>query len=276
MKTIGEVLQHCAAFLERKGVERARREAEDLLSDALGMKRVELYMQHDRPLTEAELTVCRARLVRRARGEPLAYIHGEVEFYGCRIQVTPDVLIPRQETALLAERIARALEKEELVGKSLWDICCGSGCLGISLKKRFPSLHVIVSDVSRLALEIARRNAALNGVEVEFRQGDLLQPFVGQQTHFIVCNPPYVSESDYQQLSPEVRDFEPKQALVAGPDGLDFYRRLAKKLPAFLLPHGHVWLEIGHGQGKALAKLFPSGLLQRDWAGLERFFEVAY
>lgn len=281
MKTVLEVLKLSEEYLRKHGIDRPRRQAEDLLSDALKMPRLQLYALYDRPVTDGELDVCRNYLLRRGKGEPQAYISGTVEFFKCEINVTPAVLIPRQETEILVSRIADVLAKQELAGKTLVDLCCGSGCIGISLKKRFPELRVVLLDISKEALECARTNALANQVEVETRQGDLLQPFSGERADFVVCNPPYVSEKEYANLDREVRDYEPRQALVSGVTGLEFYQRLACELPNFLHPQGSVWFELGSGQGPALLELFSTSVwcdasVARDWAGHDRFFSARY
>lgn len=277
MKSILDVLKLSTAYLKDKGIDNARRQAEDLIADALGIQRLNLYLNFDRPLTDAELAVCRERLARRSRGEPLAYIHGETTFYGCRLVVNPEVLIPRQETEILVEKIAGRLASMDLQGKVLWDLCCGSGCIGIALKKRFPELSVVLSDLSTAALDVAKQNAKMNDVEVEIRHGDLLTPFKGEKAHFVVSNPPYISESEFSTLGKEVKQYEPKMALLAGTSGLEFYQRFATTLMEYLEPRAFVWFEIGYNQGAALISLFQEHFwkkisIEKDWSGHDRFF----
>jgi release factor glutamine methyltransferase len=277
MKTVQEVLSLSHNYLKGKGIHNARRQAEELLSDALNMTRLQIYMDFDRPLTEDEMDRCRDRLSRRSKGEPLQYIRGEVEFHGCSIKVTPAVLIPRQETELLVAMIVKALEGKDLSQKILWDVCCGSGYIGIALKKYFPDLQVFLSDISPEALAIARENAERNGVAVTCLEGDLLKPFGDQKADFVVCNPPYVTEGEYPRLDKEVRDYEPRLALVAGPTGVEFYQRLAHDLKGRLAVDGKLWLEIGTGQGNTIKQIFENagwenGQVEKDWGGHDRFF----
>lgn len=278
MKTLREVLSLATQYLQDRQISSSRRESEDLLCDVLNITRIGLYSDLDRPMVEAELAICRARLARRARREPLAYIHGEVEFADCRIKVNPGVLIPRQETEILVDRIVQSIAKDQdLCNASFWDVCCGSGCIGIALKKHCSQLSVELSDLSEKAVETTRLNAQFNEVEVAVHQGDLLAPFSGRQCRYFVCNPPYVSEKEFIQLEPEVRDFEPKSALVADQNGYAFYERLAKELPHHLVPGGKAWFEIGQGMGAKLLELFPAHVwkerrVEMDWAGHERFF----
>lgn len=281
MKSLLDVLKLSTEHLENNGIANARREAQDILSGVLGIPRLQLYLDFDRPLNDTELTACREQLRRRATGEPLAYIQGEVEFYNCIIKVTPDVLIPRPETEILVDRIAQELAEEPLEGRTLWDLCCGSGCIGIALKMKFPQLNVVLSDLSKEALATAKANAEANDVEIGFLQGDLLAPFTGQKAHYVVCNPPYISEEEFETLDPQVRNFEPKQALLAPDQGLAFYKQLAVELPAHLHPGGKVWFEIGYQQGNALKEIFNTQEWQNveitpDWAGHDRFFQAEF
>ncbi|OGN63982.1 MAG: protein-(glutamine-N5) methyltransferase, release factor-specific [Chlamydiae bacterium RIFCSPHIGHO2_12_FULL_49_9] len=272
MKTLGEILKLSTSFLEEKKIDRPRFSAEILLAHALKMKRVELYMQFDRPLIDSEVAPFREFIRRRASGEPIEYVLGTIDFYGCAIEVDSRVLIPRQETEILADHIVKRLK-----GKALWDVCTGSGCLGISLKKTEPSLDVTLSDISKEALDLARKNGARNGVELKYLLGDLLEPFKGLSADIIVCNPPYISQSEYLNLDPSVSRFEPKLALVGGERGTEVYERLAAVLPGHLNPGGLVFLEIGAGQGVDVKKIFSEGPwaqkeLLADWAGKDRFF----
>lgn len=272
MKSILEVLQLSTDYLNKKGIAQPRRQAEELLSDALNLKRIDLYTQFERPLSEDELTTCREKIRRRGEGEPIQYIQGNVEFYGCRIKVSPDVLIPRQETEILVDKIAKELSDLDLQGKVLWDVCCGSGYIGIALKKKFPQLQVFLSDISKPALKLAQENAEANGVEVVIKEGDFLEPFRGEKTHFLVCNPPYISQEEYSQLDKEVKNYEPKLALLGGATGLEFYKRLAADYQEFLFPEGIIWLEIGYNQGEAIKRLFSQEIvIEKDYSGHDRF-----
>ena len=188
--------------------------------------------------------------------------------------MNPDVLIPRPETEILVEKIYQTLKNQSLDNKTLWDVCCGSGCMGLTLKNRFPNLNVILSDLSEKALKIAMQNANDDGAL--FKQGDLFAPFAGMKCDFFVCNPPYVTEEEHSTLNPGVRDWEPKMALVSGKSGLEFYERIAKNLKNYLNPGGFAWLELGAGQGPGVKSLFEfEGWrchYEQDWSGHDRFF----
>ena len=279
MKTVLEILNLSLNFLKEKGIAHPRRQAEELLGEALGLGRMGLYLEYDRPLTEIELEKCRAWLKRRGKGEPLQYISGEVEFLTCRLKVNSDVLIPRQETEILVEKIIKTLSKESLEGKVFFDICCGSGCIGIAIKKHFPTLHVIVSDLSEKALNLCRINAEKNDVELNYLQGDLLSCFGIKKADYIVCNPPYISEKEYDELDIEVREYEPKMALVSGKSGLEMYLKLSNELQKHLNSKGKVWFEIGTNQALPIRNMFSASYWslcehELDWSGKERFFSL--
>ncbi len=201
--------------------------------------------------------------------EPLEYKLGSIDFYGCKLKIDPRVLIPRQETEILVDHITKKLR-----GNSLWDVCTGSGCIGIALKNKFPHLQVSLSDLSWDALDLAKENA--QGLDIEILHGDLLAPFQGRKTDHIVVNPPYISEKEYFTIDPSVRDFEPKMALVGGEKGVEFYERLAADLPPFLNPKAQVFLEIGYNQEEPLNQIFSSQIWKKeclkDWSGKSRFF----
>lgn len=275
--SLKECLLAATEQLKTHQIANPRRQAEEVIADSLGLRRIDLYLQFDRPLNMAEYRTCQERIVRRAQGEPCQYLAGKVDFLGCSIHVNGNVLIPRMETEILTAKICEELAQEDLTGKVLWDLCCGSGAIGIAIKKRFPALNVILSDISSAAVSIARENAQHNEVDVQILLGDLLAPFEGQIADYIVCNPPYISADEYPGLEREVRDYEPRLALVAENEGLDFYERLSRELPHHLRQGGKVWLELGHGQGDALLRLFKSPVwkdqrLENDWSQKNRFF----
>jgi release factor glutamine methyltransferase len=277
LKSIAEVLPKAIAFLSEHRIERARRSAEDLLAAVLGLKRMDLYLQYDRLLVESELEKMRAYLKRRSAGEPVEYIIQEVAFYGCQIEVTPYVLIPRPETEILVDLAVKEMKERGVSEKNLWDLCTGSGCIGLAVKKALPAINLTLSDVCPNALDVAKRNSAKNHLFVEFKLGDLLEPFVGQKADFVICNPPYISVPEWEGIDRSVRDHEPEKALLAGEKGTEFYTRLSRELPRFLNPHAAIFFEIGCNQGRSIQEIFdqPPYLrcrLLKDWAGHDRFF----
>lgn len=276
MKTIGEILRLSTDHLQKKSIDRARRQVEELLSHVLKIPRIELYLQFDKPLVEEELSLMREYLKRRLKGEPVQYICGSTDFLSCHIQVTQDVLIPRPETEILVDRVIKELPKDSV---EVWDLCTGSGCIGIAVKKKRPDCRVALVDIFPKALEVAKRNANVNRVDVEIVQGDLLTPLAGRRGDVVICNPPYISEVGYNQLDPEVREWEPKIALVGGETGFEFYERLAADLPRYLKPGAKVYFEIGRGMGEGLKKIFGSSIwknqeLLQDWSSHDRYYKL--
>ncbi|MFI0435221.1 MAG: peptide chain release factor N(5)-glutamine methyltransferase [Parachlamydiaceae bacterium] len=277
MKTLQELLQEVVCVFDLAGISSSKRQAEDLFCDFFVCSRVELHSKKHKVLTESELKNTQEWVKRRLAGEPLSYISGAVDFYGCQIAVNPTVLIPRPETEILVDRIVSFLKKREIKGGQLWDICCGSGCIGIALKKALPALSVYLSDDSPEAVLLAAHNAKVNEVDVVCFQGDLLSPFMGMKADYVVSNPPYISTGEYLELDREVRDYEPYHALVGGADGLLFYERFSVELPNVLSSGGCVWFEIGYSQGEAVSALFQGApwkknRVENDWAGHNRFF----
>ena len=225
-----------------------------------------------RVLSDEERERLEEMILRRLSREPLQYLLGEWWFMGMRFRVSPAALIPRQDTETLCEEALRLIGERGY--SSLLDICTGTGCIAVSLKKLAPhEISAEASDISPEALELAKENARLNGAEVLLRRADL---FEGAGTYDIVtANPPYISDGDMTRLQEEVR-FEPRLALAGGPDGLDFYRRIAQEAPAHINSGGALLLEVGAGQAEAVAALF-SGRETRiinDLNGKGRVVEV--
>lgn len=277
MKSLGEVLALSIRYLKEKGSSKPRYYAESIFAHVLSKDRMGLYTQFDCPLEEKELEVIRGYLKRITTEEPLEYILQQVDFYGCRLKVDSRVLIPRPETELLLDEAIKILSGFEKKGKVAWDVCTGSGCIGLGLKKRFPELDVVLSDLSSEALNVAQTNAERLSLDVVLRNGNLLEPFFGEKADYIFCNPPYVSKNEWQVLDASVKDFEPFSALVGGETGLEFYQRLSRDLPTVLNPEGRVFLEIGSSQGEAVVQIFsdPCWLKKeviKDLAGHDRFF----
>ena len=277
MTTVRDALLAIAQAFESKNFSDPKIQAENFLIELFRGSRADLYQKMNENLQDFEEVKISAWLEKRLKGEPLAYISEVVEFYGCQLKVNSSVLIPRQETEILVDIISRELKGYDLRGKVLWDICCGSGAIGIALKKSFPDLQVSLSDISEEALKVARENAHLNHVTVECLKGDLLAPFQGEKADFIVCNPPYISQVEYDQLDREVKLYEPQIALVGGSTGLEIYERLSRELPLYLNGQAKVWFEIGYRQGKRVNELFEDSYwvkkyFENDWAGLNRFF----
>ena len=232
MKSLKEVLNFAKSYLQKNKIENYLFSSESIISYVLKLKRYDLYL-FSKKVAQKDFNKISSFLKRRAKGEPLEYILGEVDFFGASFDLTKDVLIPRVETEILVDYIAKKLKKRDLRKKELWDLGSGSGCIGISLKKMFPDLKVTLSDISQKALKIAYKNKIKNKVDLELKKGSFFKPFLGKKADFIIFNPPYISEKEYAGLSKEVKDFEPKCALVSGETGLEAFEKVAKELPFF-------------------------------------------
>jgi len=252
------------ADLREAGCETPRLDAELLLADAMQVSRTALHLSPERELTAAEAERFARLLARRRARQPVAYLLGTRGFRHIELAVDPRVLVPRPETELLVE-VALALPH----GARVADVCTGSGAVALALKHERPDLDVIATDVSGDALAVAQANATRLGLDVAFRQGDLLEPLDGRPLDAIVANPPYVA--DRAELPPEL-GHEPPHALFAGPDGLDVLRRL---VPAAAARAPFVAFEIGAGQAATVGTLLRrAGMTDvaahRDLAGIER------
>lgn len=274
--TVVEMIRWTAEYLGGRGFHNARLNAELLLAGELGLKRLDLYLQFDRPLAPDELAGFKARLRRRARREPLQYIDGSAPFRDLLLRVDPRVLIPRPETEVLVQEVLDWARGRHALAAV--DVGTGSGAIALALATEGPFARVVATDVSDDALAAARENrdAAAPGAPVEFRAGDLLAPVRGESLDVVVSNPPYVGEEERASLDPEVRDWEPAAALFAGPGGLDALRRLVADAPAVLRPGGLLALEIGAAQGAAVTELirrtgaFTPARVRPDLAGRDR------
>jgi release factor glutamine methyltransferase len=248
--TIGRLLKWTTDYLRGGGSTSPRLDAEILLSEARGCPRIELYTAFDDEPGDTVRNRFRELVKRRASGEPVAYLVGHREFYSLSFHVTPEVLIPRPETEFVVLTALDAIKefgsRERRV--SVADVGTGSGAIAVSIAKHAPDCQVTAIDISPAALAVARGNAERHGVadRIEFLAGDLFAPVPDdRQFDIIASNPPYVAESELASLSRDVRDYEPRSALVGGPDGTDVIRRLLKAAPQRLHPGGWLITEIG-------------------------------
>jgi release factor glutamine methyltransferase len=269
---VAEVLRRSTQYLEDRGSPTARLDAELLLAHGLGVSRIELYTGHDRPLTDAELGVCRELVRRRGDREPVAYIVGVRGFRNLDLLVDSCVLVPRPETELVVDR---CLELLRGVGDpAVLDVGTGSGAIALAIASELPGARVTATDISPAALDVAWANAVALGLSIEMRQGDLLDGLGDRRFDLIASNPPYVAEDEIEALEPEVAVHEPRLATVAG-DGLDAYRRLLPDARDHLTDGGRLVLECGAGQAGWLADEldrlgYASVDVARDLAGIER------
>ncbi|NIA28289.1 MAG: peptide chain release factor N(5)-glutamine methyltransferase [Actinobacteria bacterium] len=261
-KLIG-LLNWTADYLDQKGFENSRLEAERLLAHSLHIQRIDLYVNFERPLIPDELAQFKSLLKRRLDHEPLQYIIGETEFFSLPIKVAPGVLIPRPETEVLVENALQIIKENFSQGKEInvLDVGTGSGNIAIAIAKNAVYARLTAVDISADALKIARQNAELNNVadKINFLQHDALGDWPLHFTNYfdlILSNPPYISDAEFENLPQEIREFEPRQALLGGKDGVDFYNNFCQILLKLLCTEGNALFEIGETMRDVLLKNF--------------------
>jgi len=283
--TIGRLLQWTTEYLAQRGADSPRLDAEVLLAEALGCRRIELYTSFDQVAAETARIAFRELVRRRAEGTPVAYLVGRREFYSLPFRVTPDVLIPRPETEFLVIRLLDLAAESPPTDRPIRvaDVCTGSGIVAVCAALRQPNSQVTAIDLSPHALAVAASNAADHGVSerIEFVQSDLFaQVAAGRRFDFVVANPPYVSTAEMAQLAPDIRDHEPRLALEAGPRGTEVIERLVPQAAERLEPGGWLLMEISpqldaavHGivQSYGAFELKPT---VKDLAGLPRVVQA--
>lgn len=282
--TLGEVIVEARRLLEQADIETAEQEALWIVEHVLHLSTHHVMTDRDRLLSSSELLAVRGLITRRVSREPLQYILGTQEFCGLEFTVNPAVLIPRPETQLLVEYVTQRICADQPA--TIVDVCTGSGCIAVSIARMRPHARVIATDLSGPALNVARQNAIRLGVgeRITWLEGDLLGPLAEQklegQVDVIVSNPPYIPELDWTTLQPEVKLFEPRSALVAGPQGTELHERLLWEASRYLSLGGAVIMEIGAGQARAMRRIVertPGYRFHRlvlDEAGLERMVMV--
>jgi release factor glutamine methyltransferase len=281
-------IKKIAAALSVLGIESPETEAEIMVRHCLNIDPVKLYGENPELSKEDELLLHRM-VQRRAEREPLQYIIGDVDFMGLKIEVSNGVLIPRPETELMAEYAIKKITNQNPTPDTrhpslkILDLCTGSGCLALALAKGCTESRVIGCDSSEAALEIARRNALINEINnVKFLRGDLFGPLSDKDRFdMIISNPPYIKTGDIQGLQPEIKDWEPLQALDGGADGLEYYRMIIPESVSRLRDGGILMFEHGDGQsGEITSMLDDAGFeeinIVKDYSGQERVIEARW
>ena len=278
MLTVLEIVKRTTEFLAGKGLESARLNAELIVGHALGLKRMQLYLQFERPLAEADLEKIRPLVRRRAQREPLQYILGETEFFGLKLKTDRRALIPRPETEYLVEQLTVRLAAAPPA--RVLDLGTGTGAIALALAAHFPAARIHAVDTCEDALALARENAARTQLEarVTWLRSDWFAAVpADERFELIVANPPYLTAEETAQTQPEVRGFEPVSALTGGPDGLADLRRIVADAPRWLAPGGLLALETGIAQHAALRDLATAAGLtglesRQDLTARDRFF----
>lgn len=278
--TLLSILTWTTEYFQKHEIPSARLDAEILLAHQLNLTRVQLYLQFERPMAEAELQAFKVQIQRRVKHEPVASIVGEKEFWSLKFKVGSGVLIPRPETEMVVEEVMKRMKPEG--DRRFLDVGTGSGILAVTLAKEFPQANVEAWDISEEALGYARENAQTHGVaeRISFMNQDAQKYDTRSTTRdrrydLIVSNPPYIATAQIATLAPEVSQFDPKQALDGGEDGLDFYRCLGEIAPSLLKPAGMLVVEIGDDQGKTVPEIFQKAgfkdmVVKKDYSGLDR------
>ncbi len=287
--TVGRLIEWTRGFFEGRGIDQPRLEAEILLAHVLGCERISLYTGYTDEVGEDARAAYRELVRRRADREPTRYLTGHTEFMSLAMRVTPACLVPRPETELLVETVLALAGRGEsgtAVAEGgafeIIELCTGSGCVAVSLAVHLPAARITATDLSAEALQVARANAEAHGVadRITFLEGDLFEPLDAADAApaaFLVANPPYVAERAWADLAPEIRDHEPRAALVAGPEGTEVIERVVRGAAAYLAPPaGGLVVEIGADQGPAARTLAEAAPrlgdveIRKDYAGLDR------
>jgi release factor glutamine methyltransferase len=254
--TVRRTLEWTASFFTRKGVDAPRLSAELLLAHILGVPRIKLYTDYERPLTDADRAKLRELVARAGEHEPIAYLTGKAHFFNLEFEVTRDTLIPRPDTETLVENVIQVVRRQMVLeAPRILDLCTGSGCVAAALAHSLKNAVVIATDINPATAAVARRNVEKLGLagRVTVEEGDLFEP-IGrmvdpQPVDVIVSNPPYIATPLIETLDRGVRDYEPIRALDGGPDGLDLHRRILAEAPERLTAKGRIFLEIAWEQG---------------------------
>jgi release factor glutamine methyltransferase len=257
VRTLLDIVKLTSTYLGDHGSTTPRLDAELLVAHALGLRRIDLYLQFDRIVDEEQLAAIRTLVRRRSAGEPIAYLTGTREFFSRSFEVTPDVLVPRPETETLVAGVLDELLHRR--GATVADLGTGSGCIAVTLAAERDDLQLIATDISEAALAVAHGNAARHGVDgrVRFAQGSWGSA-LDKTVDVVVSNPPYITTEEMAHLPSDVAGFEPRIALDAGADGLDSYRHLMASLPGRLGPGGLILLEVDPRRAAAVAQLISA------------------
>jgi len=256
--TTRKLLAWTCEHLGRKKIDSPRLSAEMLLGHVLGVDRLKLYMDPDRPANGLERATFRGLVERAVDHEPVEYLVGKCPFFSMMLTVGPDVLIPRPSTETLIEHVIQhARRTPGFNAPTLADIGTGSGAIAIALAKHIPNSRVIATDISERALTIAKQNAQDMGVadRIDFRQGDLLEPITGERLRYLVSNPPYISDEEWRAVKPNVKGYEPERALRGGGDGLRYLRKLIEQSRPLLEHPAQLVLEAASSQKQSLLKI---------------------
>lgn len=276
--TISSILDWTTLYFTKHGIENPHLEAEILLAHALLMKRIDLYVNHDKALNDEQLAAFKKLVLRRVKKEPTAYIIGHKPFMSLEFEVSKDVLIPRPDTEKLVEAVID-LSKKGMNAPAILDIGTGSGAVAVSLAYYIKDADITATDISQKAIEIAGKNAVKHSVEnrINFITGNLFENIPKDKSYdIILSNPPYIPTEEIKKLQPEITGFEPVNALDGGKDGLDYFRKIVDSINGFLKPGGYLLFEIGFGQADKVVEIinakgiFEDIKVEKDHSEIDR------
>ncbi len=271
--TVLKLIQWTEEYFKKHNVPNPRLDAELLLSHLLKKKRIDLYLQFDAPLNQSELASFKELVKRRIAREPLQHITQTQEFWSLPIKVTPDVLIPRQETEHIIEHALKLFNKDSLI--QILDIGTGSGAIAAALASEFQNAKITATDISEKALVVAKENLLQFGDQIILKKTNLFDDIQGN-FDLVVSNPPYVSKNDLDSMQSEVGNYEPHLALFAGNDGLEIIKRIISGASRHLNPKGWLIMEFGYNQGGAILSLineetdYTNSAIHKDYSGNDR------
>ena len=275
MHKLLDILNMSKEFLEKRGVESARLNAELIIAEILKLKRLDLYLNYERPMVEEEVSLIREWIKRRGDKEPLQYILGKEEFYGLTFKVNKSVLIPRQDTEVLVEKAIEKLKNR--IKPKVLDIGAGSGAISISIAKNVSDSVVLGVDISEEALCVAKENMEQNEIKnLKLIKSNVFENVNYSEFDMIISNPPYIPDYEYETLMSEVKEHEPKTALVAEDNGYFFYKKIIDEGKNYLVSGGVVLFEAGYNQAQNIGELFKQDgnykniEIFKDYAGIER------
>ena len=279
--TVRDIVNESTKALEAIDSPSAKLDAEVLLSFCLSCNRLEFYKNPVMTVSETKLAIFRKLLARRLQWEPVAYITGRKEFWTFTLEVDSSVLIPRPDTEIIVEETLDIYRNFNSLPVRILDIGTGSGAIALALAYEIADAKVVATDISQAALNLAKKNAASLGLheKIDFRPGNLFEPVDGL-FDIIVSNPPYIAATEYEELPLGVKFFEPRDALLAGVSGLEFYEKLISQATAYLKKNGWLLLEIGAKQEAGVRRIleatgnYDSIEMRRDYAGLPRVIKA--
>ncbi|MCX7736200.1 MAG: peptide chain release factor N(5)-glutamine methyltransferase [Candidatus Kapabacteria bacterium] len=274
--TVIDIIRWGTEYFQNKQIDSPRLTIELLLCEVLNCERISLYTNFEKPLKDEELQKLKEFIKRRANREPLQFILGKTKFFNTELKINNSAIVPRPETELMVSIADEIIQQNIDKIKDVLDIGTGSGCIAISLAKKYPNINFTAIDINPNSLQLAKENAIYNDVEnsMNFLNLDILTNVPDEKYDLVISNPPYISKQEYEQLEPEILNYEPKEALTDNSDGLTFYRRFSDIFGVIMTPNAFFLLEIAYNQFEDVSKIFKEKGFEinyvQDWSGIKR------